>query len=79
MGRYTFVLAVFVFLCSTKFHVRFPCAVLSRLMSAQKKAKKKLLQSACHVFTKKGCQAACLVCNGQCAMRNGAAFGEPVY
>ena len=39
----------------------FPCflrAVLSRPMSAAKKEKKKLLQTACHICNKKGCQAA---------------------
>ena len=44
----------------------FPCflrAVLSRPMSAAKKEKKKLLQTACHICNKKGCQAACLLCN----------------
>ena len=44
----------------------FPCflrAVLSRPMSAAKKEKKKLLQTACHICIKKGCQAACLLCN----------------
>ena len=40
----------------------FLCAILSRPMSAAKKEKKKLPQTACHICGKKGCQAACLLC-----------------
>ena len=52
-------------------------------MSAQKKEKKKLLQTACHVCDKKGCQAAFLACNvafhTRCALTSKLLLNPPEY